>query len=200
MSIPTAALALMAEFGLTTDQIVKLSAAMDSSAAAKDVRKVQNERAYEKRKALKLLNSAGAENLLKYAEKALNHDALARVVDINPSNILTGKKDKNTRGSRLSDDWKPTEADRSFAFAEGLGPEEIEREIAQFRDYWGGVPGQRGVKLNWSATWRNRIRDITGHKRERAARLAARPYAGGNGSGASSFVDVILADRAGRRG
>jgi hypothetical protein len=31
---------------------------------------------------------------------------------------------------------------------------------AEFRDYWAAVPGQKGVKLDWPATWRNRIRQI----------------------------------------
>jgi uncharacterized protein YdaU (DUF1376 family) len=28
-----------------------------------------------------------------------------------------------------------------------------------FRDYWVSVPGQKGVKLDWTATWRNWIRN-----------------------------------------
>ena len=28
-----------------------------------------------------------------------------------------------------------------------------------FRDYWVSVPGQKGVKLDWSATWRNWVRN-----------------------------------------
>lgn len=31
---------------------------------------------------------------------------------------------------------------------------------AEFVDYWIGVPGSRGLKLNWLATWRNRVRDV----------------------------------------
>ena len=28
----------------------------------------------------------------------------------------------------------------------------------KFRDYWIGVPGARGTKLDWPATWRNFVR------------------------------------------
>lgn len=28
-------------------------------------------------------------------------------------------------------------------------------EAAKFRDYWVAQPGQKGVKLDWPATWRN---------------------------------------------
>jgi hypothetical protein len=31
----------------------------------------------------------------------------------------------------------------------------IRREAAKFRNYWHAIPGQRGVKLDWNATWRN---------------------------------------------
>lgn len=30
---------------------------------------------------------------------------------------------------------------------------------AKFRDYWAGVPGAKGRKLDWPATWRNFVRD-----------------------------------------
>jgi hypothetical protein len=35
---------------------------------------------------------------------------------------------------------------------------DVEKEFLGFRDYWLGVPGQRGVKLDWFATFRNRVR------------------------------------------
>lgn len=31
--------------------------------------------------------------------------------------------------------------------------------FSEFRDYWIAVPGQRGRKTDWLATWRNRVRD-----------------------------------------
>lgn len=35
------------------------------------------------------------------------------------------------------------------------------RSIAdEFKDYWISVPGLRGVKLDWFATWRNKIRKL----------------------------------------
>ena len=30
--------------------------------------------------------------------------------------------------------------------------------LAEFRDYWRGVAGKAGVKLDWEATWRNWVR------------------------------------------
>lgn len=38
----------------------------------------------------------------------------------------------------------------------------------KFRDYWAGVPGARGRKLDWPATWRNFVRDEYVRKGQRA--------------------------------
>ena len=59
------------------------------------------------------------------------------------------------RGTRLPDDWLPSEEDRAFAGALGVA---VEREAASFRDYWHSKPGADGRKVNWSATWRNWVR------------------------------------------
>lgn len=56
------------------------------------------------------------------------------------------------RGARLPPDWQPSPADAEFATALGLKPPEI---AARFRDYWIAQPGQKGVKRDWPATWRN---------------------------------------------
>ncbi len=63
-----------------------------------------------------------------------------------------------SRGTRLSPDWSPTGRDRAAAEKEGLSAREIDKEALRFRDYWIGRAGSGGVKLDWSATWRNWVR------------------------------------------
>jgi hypothetical protein len=63
-----------------------------------------------------------------------------------------------THKSRLSDDWLPSVDNLLFAESEGLTASEINHEAAKFRDYWISAPGQKGVKLDWAATWRNWVR------------------------------------------
>ena len=41
------------------------------------------------------------------------------------------------------------------------------REAAKFADYWRGVPGQKGVKRDWDATWRNWVRRAGDDQRNR---------------------------------
>ncbi len=62
------------------------------------------------------------------------------------------------RGSRLSADWQPSPDDLAYALERGFD-ERATHEIADhFADHWRAQPGQKGVKLDWPATWRNWIR------------------------------------------
>ncbi len=46
-------------------------------------------------------------------------------------------------------------------------------------DYWLGVAGAKGVKLDWPRTWKNRMRD----QQERAERFGRQTYAQASGNG-----------------
>lgn len=69
--------------------------------------------------------------------------------------LASPAKTRVDRGSRLSADWRPSEADRSYAASQGLGERDIDREAERFRNYWTAKAGSGGVKLDWPATWRN---------------------------------------------
>lgn len=75
------------------------------------------------------------------------------------------KRDTNVspkKATRLSDDWILPSSWGGWAVDEFNLPEDTVRfEADQFKDYWIGVGGQRGTKLNWEATWRNWIRRNT---------------------------------------
>jgi hypothetical protein len=65
-----------------------------------------------------------------------------------------GREGVTSRGSRLPNDFEP---DIQFAISEGIqNPKE---EVNKFSDYWKAQPGQKGVKLDWPATWRNWCRN-----------------------------------------
>lgn len=66
--------------------------------------------------------------------------------------------DRSKRGSRLPSDWEPNDEDSEFAQALGVEPRAAAEE---FRDYWCAVPGTRGLKLDWSATFRNSCRKVS---------------------------------------
>lgn len=59
------------------------------------------------------------------------------------------------RGERLTAEEPPPEW---LDWAREAGHRAPEREWLVFRDYWIAQPGQKGIKLDWFATWRNWIR------------------------------------------
>ena len=63
---------------------------------------------------------------------------------------------KAARGSRLPEGWAPSDATLAALRAEGHATPA--GALASFRDYWAGVPGQKGVKLDWEGTYRNWVR------------------------------------------
>lgn len=60
----------------------------------------------------------------------------------------------------MREDWTLPPDWRDEAIRLGLAWQRIDRTAEEFRDYWLGVPGERGVKADWKATWRNRVRSV----------------------------------------
>lgn len=72
------------------------------------------------------------------------------------------------RGSRLSTDWLPSA--ESVAVVKKDAPDvDAKAEHPTFVDYWIAQPGQKGVKTNWDATWRNWMRRKQGDIRKSTA-------------------------------
>lgn len=91
----------------------------------------------------------------------------------------TEARDGRSRtGTRLPDDWQPSQAERVFAVDQGLDPEST---ASRFRDYWVAQPGARGRKADWPATWRNWCRRDGDRPMGAAAVRAIRPVRGNDG-------------------
>lgn len=58
----------------------------------------------------------------------------------------------SARGARLPEGWEP---DLQAATLIGLSDAEARAQAERFKDYWLGVPGSKGRKTDWPATWRN---------------------------------------------
>ncbi len=61
---------------------------------------------------------------------------------------------KQTRGSRIPPNWMPTEDGMQILRGKGFSEADIEAEADNFRDHWLGESTQKGIKLDWQATWR----------------------------------------------
>ena len=64
------------------------------------------------------------------------------------------------RGTRLDKSASLTIEYFDTAVALGVARDRVGGLWDEFRDYWCAVPGQRGTKLDWLATWRNRLRHV----------------------------------------
>lgn len=79
------------------------------------------------------------------------------------------------RGSRIPDGALLPVAWADFAEQEGH--HDPQREWQKFTDYWRAQPGQKGVKVDWEATWRNWVRRaVEDGKRNRGRAEVGNPF------------------------
>jgi hypothetical protein len=173
MSLSAAVIRELIAAGLQGEALVAACERIEGAQpVARNARQERNARYYEARK--ERLNAS--ENRLKTSEPSfpLVPPALSPEPPITPpynpptnpslrsvervAAPRTAKADGKGRGSRLAPDWQPSPDDRKAALAEGMPEAQVYREANKFRDYWTGRAGANGVKLDWSATWRNWVR------------------------------------------
>ena len=91
-------------------------------------------------------------------EQPLNSSATTVELTTNHKPLTNKPIIKQQRGSRLAQDWFLPKPWGEWAQTER--PDLNIRQTAdQFRDYWIAQAGQKGVKLDWAATWRNWVRN-----------------------------------------
>lgn len=66
--------------------------------------------------------------------------------------------EKPKKATRIPIPFDLTAEMREWAAEKAPGVD-LDAATEEFVDYWRGVSGQRGTKLDWTATWRNRMRD-----------------------------------------
>ena len=99
------------------------------------------------------------------ASKKANENNKTTVANAQPPTLTPNKKEKDNltvipkeRGTRLPDNFEPDETCHALAKELLLSKQETQQALDEFRDYWRGVPGARGVKIDWQATFRNQLR------------------------------------------
>jgi hypothetical protein len=66
---------------------------------------------------------------------------------------------KNLRGTRMTRDFTPPDRWLDWACTVfKIDRQRAMREFIEFRDYWADIPGNRGLKIEWEPTFRNRLR------------------------------------------
>lgn len=85
-----------------------------------------------------------------------------------PADAGAGRTGSKSRGTRIPDPFPITP--EMVAWAREHTPGIDHRAVTEaFVDYWRGVPGAKGVKLDWPATWRNWLRRERDDHRQPAA-------------------------------
>ena len=99
------------------------------------------------------INAALTQQALGKDESALAREEKRREEKSNTNTERTAKQ-PTARGSRLPQDFIP-----DLSFAKQTCVQDATEEFARFKDYWIAQPGQKGVKTDWQATWRNWCRN-----------------------------------------
>lgn len=110
-------------------------------------------------KSLKAKESAEARWMRTHSERTA--DAMLSVNHKPVSKKEQKQEPASPSGSRLPADWSLPDDWRSWAELERPDVD-ARREAAGFADYWHGIPGAKGRKADWQATWRNWIRRADG--------------------------------------
>lgn len=78
----------------------------------------------------------------------------------------------SSRGTRVPIPFPVTDEMRDWVKSE-TPDVDVDGGTTEFVDYWRAVPGQKGCKLDWLATWRNRMRTLQGiaHPQRRKTRF-----------------------------
>lgn len=102
-------------------------------------------------------------NRLTGVEQVLNSSATDVQLTTNHKPLTTNQDKKTQRGTRLSKDLIfPSEW---LVFCKQERPElQPVQTFEKFKDYWISQAGQKGVKLDWFATWRNWVRNTNAPK------------------------------------
>ncbi len=104
------------------------------------------------------------------------HSTPTRPDPTRPLEVAEATSRPRSRGSRLPEDWTLPDTDRQWALREKPGLD-VDLEAAKFRDYWVGRSGKDATKLDWTATWRNWVRNARpsqrppGQRRDDSGRL-----------------------------
>jgi len=100
-------------------------------------------------------------------EGAISPPNATPIATINHKPITNNQKKKEQRGLRLASDFSfPLEWEQ---FCQQTRPElSPVKTFDQFKDYWIAQAGQKGVKLDWFATWRNWVRSTNASKQNPA--------------------------------
>ncbi len=79
-------------------------------------------------------------------------------------------KKAEKKGTRLVNDWQPSQSTIDTVYEWGLIGDEVNWEHDRFSDYWLAKTGSGSTKLDWDRTWLNWMRRVLDQKQEKLRR------------------------------
>jgi uncharacterized protein YdaU (DUF1376 family) len=95
---------------------------------------------------------------------------------------------KSTKGTRLANDWKPSEADRTYGRKLGYADAEFDAECGEFRAYFTGPNATKPVKKCWASALERWLRE---NASRRFAKRNRPGQPGGNKRGPGSILAAL---------
>ena len=83
--------------------------------------------------------------------------------------------EKRARATRIPEPFIVTAEMWAWCHEKGFDLPWAREQTERFVDYWRGIPGQRGTKLDWPGTWRNWLRRSWDDRRAPAANTRETP-------------------------
>jgi hypothetical protein len=124
-------------------------------------------RADKEIKQYKEFSEAGKRGAAKRWSTPPNGEAIsppnATPIATNNHKPITNNQEKKTLGKRLASDFCLTKEWEDFCVEQRPELSPV-KTFDQFKDYWIAQAGQKGVKLDWYATWRNWVRNTNAPK------------------------------------
>ena len=138
---------LMIEAGCDTEQIKRVcDGHYEHEAAKRETQRAKWREAKQKMKSSHLSSRISQESVEPSPPDGFP-PGIYNPINTPPSLTPTPVK-RAQRAARLSEDWKPREFEAETV------------ELEKFRDWARSAPGQKGVKADWDATWRNWMRRV----------------------------------------
>lgn len=130
-------------------------------------------------------------------QTSADSSADAMLVSTLKKDTINKKENSRGRGTRLSADWMPTQADLNFAVSHGWSEAAIECETLKFRNHWTSKTGRDAAKLNWPGTWQNWVLNARIPANERTNHLRTDSASGRGQTHADAVLTGMgrLADR-----
>jgi len=138
---------LMIEAGCDTEQIKRVcDGHYEHEAAKRETQRAKWREAKQKMKSSHLSSRISQESVEPSPPDGFPPRPICK--HITPPSLTPSPVKRAQRAARLSEDWVPKEF------------EEENVELEKFRDWARSAPGQKGVKADWDATWRNWVRRV----------------------------------------